>query len=248
MQTNSPVNYIHFQSIDSTNTWAKNNATILDPSQITCITACEQTQGRGRFQRKWISPKNVNLYATYYFCIPLKSSFLPNIGQVLSISCAKLLEYLGFSPELKWPNDILIEKKKIAGILCETMQTDNLLSIILGIGLNINMENETMHEIDQPVNSLKAISQKHWSIEEILHKLTNYFLTDLHVLKSQGFQSFQTYYEAHLAFKNTYVTFQDGNRLLSGICTGLSKNGNLILLSSSGEKIEVSAGSMLSSL
>ncbi len=249
MKKNKHINYIHFQCIESTSTWAKENAPILDPHQMTCVIAQEQTAGRGRFQRKWISPRGVNLYATYYFCVPSKSSFIPNLGQLLCISCCKLLKSLGFSPLIKWPNDILLEGKKVAGILCETSQvetleTEGLLSIILGIGLNVNMENETLRDIDQSATSLKMLSEQEWSIEQLLHQLSDHFLEDLETLQSQGFAPFCSSYEEVLAFKGTSLTLKDGNRLLTGTCQGVSKNGNLILLAESGENIEVCAGSI----
>jgi len=117
MQPFKSISYIHFDTIDSTNTWAKNNAKTLDPDQITCITALEQTAGRGRWLRKWISPKGQNIYATIYFCLSKNCKQLSNVGQILSLSCAKVLKSKGFLPQIKWPNDLLLEKKKVAGVL-----------------------------------------------------------------------------------------------------------------------------------
>ena len=246
MKKSKQINYIHFQSIDSTNTWAKNNARILDPEQITCITAQEQTGGRGSFQKKWVSPKGVNLYCSFYFSIPANSSYIQNLGQILAISCCKTLETFKFSPHVKWPNDILLDQKKVAGILCETVQRQSSLGIILGIGLNINMTDKNLSEISQPATSLKLLSNQEWDIEKIQQQLNSYFVEDLNTLKSQGFQPFRSFYEDHLAFKGTKIRIQDGSRILTGICQGISPNGNLILLSDSGEIIEAFAGSMIS--
>ena len=251
MKKNKHVNYIHFHSIGSTNTWAKENAAILDPHQITCITAQEQTAGRGRFQRKWISPKGLNLCATFYFCVPLKSSFISNLGQILCLSCSSMLKSFGFSPSIKWPNDILLNGKKVAGILCETTQVETLgeeelLGVALGIGININTDDETLNAIDQPATSLKQISHQEWSIEKLLHKLSSYFVEDLDTLRSRGFGPFASTYDELLAFKGKHVSIQDGTRLLTGVCHSVSKHGNLVLLSDTGEKIEAFAGSMIS--
>lgn len=244
MKNYKHINYIHFQTIDSTNTWAKNNASILDPDQITCITAYEQTAGRGRFQRKWISPKGVNLYCSFFLCIPEKSSFIPNLGQLLCISCCKVLINLGFAPKLKWPNDVLLENKKMAGILCETVQLQDSLGVVLGIGININMDAESMAAIDQPVTSLKVASQKEWPLEKILKNLCAQFLEDFSLLEKERFQPFVSFYESHLAFKGQEITVLDGSREITGICEGISKEGNL-KLSRGKEIIEVHAGSMI---
>ncbi len=241
------INYIRFQSIDSTNTWAKQHAALLDPHQITCITAQEQTAGRGRFQRKWISPKGVNLYVTYFFCVPTTCIFLPNLGQLLSISCSKLLENLGFVPQIKWPNDVLVEGKKIAGILCETVLLQDRLAVASGIGININMDMDTAAAIDQPATSLQVLSGQEWSLDEILYKLSKYLLEDLNTLQKKGFVSFRSYYEKHLAFKGQNIMVQDGDRIIRGLCHAISPQGNLIMISPAGEQVEIYAGSVISS-
>lgn len=220
---------------------------MLDPNQVTCVTTQEQTSGRGYFQRKWVSPKDVNLYATYYFSVPQYSFYIPNLGQILGISCCKVLKELGFSPQFKWPNDVLIGMRKIAGILCETTPIGDSLGIILGIGLNINMTEDTLTTIDQPATSLKIISGQDWEIKKVLDKLSNSFLENLGILQSQGFEPFAPFCDEFLALKGQFITFQDGNRLLSGICHTLSKSGALVLISESGEKFEVIAGTMISS-
>src|SRR5579872_1736709 len=97
---------IHLDSIDSTNTYAKQRAKEFAPDQITCITAEEQTAGRGRFQRKWISPRGVNLYATFYFRLPVNSLHLTSLSQVMAFSFAAVLLKEELHPKIKWPNDI----------------------------------------------------------------------------------------------------------------------------------------------
>jgi BirA family biotin operon repressor/biotin-[acetyl-CoA-carboxylase] ligase len=245
MPKNKRVNYIHFQCIDSTNTWAKNNSSILDPGQITCITASEQTAGRGRFERKWVSPKGVNLYATFYFCILETSSFLPNLAQVISLSTVRMLSQLGFSPQIKWPNDILLSKKKVAGVLCEAIPQKGSIGIALGIGINVNMEDQMLKEIDQPATSLWQVSRQYWSVDKILKELVDYFVKDLRTLESQGFSPFVPYYEGRLAHKGELIRVKDGDRVIEGICKGIAKNGHLILLLPDGEKKEIAAGFLL---
>ena len=218
---------------------------MLDPEQITCITASEQTAGRGRFHKTWVSPKGVNLYTTFYFCVPKEKTFIPNLGQILSISCAKLLKHLGFSPQIKWPNDLLLQGKKVAGILCETIQKEESLGIALGIGININMNSYHMSGIDQPVTSLLRMSHQYWGIDKILKDLIAYFLDDLHTLETQGFAPFVPYYEGHLAFKEQSITVKDGLQTFQGTCKGVTKNGNLILLLPCGTKQEILAGVLI---
>lgn len=239
---NKKINYIHFESIPSTNTWVKENAPVLDPQKVTCITAQEQTAGRGQFSRKWFSPKGLNIYATLFFCLAKDFSFLQNISQIASISFCKVLQTLGFSPQIKWPNDLLLEENKTAGILSETIQMPDCIGIALGIGCNVNMPKELTDKIDQKATSLMQISGKTWALDDILQLFLEQFLIDLSTLELEGFEGFQSYYNSLLAFKGNTITIKDGNRSFQGICKGASKTGKLILLLPSGKEIEIYSG------
>ncbi len=244
----SKIQYIHFDSIDSTNAWAKSNAHTLDPDRLTCVTAQEQTAGKGRWHRHWLSPKGLNIYASLFFCIPEYTSYLGNIGQILAFSCAVTLQQKGFAPKLKWPNDILIEGKKVAGILCETVCLTGRLGIILGIGINVNMTQELLETIDQPATSLAQLSGHTWSIEQIFDPLLQQFQQDLETLTTQGFAVFQKPFEALLAFKGQQVSFTDGQERFEGICRSVTADGRLQLQLPSGALTTLSAGEITTRL
>ncbi|MES2199136.1 MAG: biotin--[acetyl-CoA-carboxylase] ligase [Chlamydiota bacterium] len=236
------INYIHFTSIPSTSSWTKEHSSLLDPHKLTCITAEEQTAGRGTFSKKWISPKGLNIYATLYFTLPKGYPFLQNLGQLLSISCCKCVEKMEFHPQIKWPNDLLLEGKKFAGILCEATSCKEETGIALGLGLNVNMPTEMTKKIDQPATSLMEISQKIWNTEELLHKILTTFLEDLDTLSSKGFAAFSLYYNNHIAFKGQSLQIKDGIASRTGICKGISPEGSLLLTLPSGEEIKISSG------
>lgn len=234
--------YIHFDTIDSTNTWAKKHAHSLDPDQLTCITALEQTAGRGRFFRKWISPKGENIYATLYFQIPKGWPYLVNLSQVLSLSCISVLKKKEFQPQVKWPNDILLEGKKVAGILCETISADDHTGVILGIGINVNMSNEMLNAIDQPATSLSQLTGRIWTLEQILEPLLKQFLNDLQTLEEKGFAPFHSLYEELLAYKGEVISCSDGIQTIKGICHSVNPDGRLNLLLPDGTLKTLSAG------
>ncbi|MES2345534.1 MAG: biotin--[acetyl-CoA-carboxylase] ligase [Chlamydiota bacterium] len=242
MERFKSIYYIHFDSIDSTNTWAKHHAHELDRQQLTCITAMEQTAGRGRWNRKWISPKNQNIYATLYFCLPRSCTYIHNLGQILSLSCATVLKKKGFSPEIKWPNDLLLSGKKIAGILTELVVFNDYFGIVLGIGINTNMTQELLETIDQPATSLAQLSGQTWTIEQILEPLLQQFIKDLAELVDQGFKPFQTTYQDLLAYKGKIISSHDGLKHISGTCLSVNDEGRLNLLLPSGEILELTAG------
>lgn len=236
------INYIQFSSLPSTNTWVKEHASMLDSRKLTCVVAEEQTAGRGTFSKKWFSPKGLNIYATLYFTVPKNYSYLQNIGQLLSISCCKHLETLGFHPQIKWPNDLLIDGKKFAGILCETTSFSEEIGVILGMGLNVNMPFDLLTKVDQPATSLMELTQKTWDLEEILQSVMQTFLEDFDTLSSKGFAAFTSYYNERLSFKGEMINIKDGIIHRTGICKGISTEGSLYLTLPSGEDIKISSG------
>jgi BirA family transcriptional regulator, biotin operon repressor / biotin---[acetyl-CoA-carboxylase] ligase len=238
------IYYIHFDTIDSTNTWTKKNAATLDPDQLTCVTALEQTAGRGRFFRKWLSPKGENIYATLFFCLPRACPHVINLGQILSLSCIDVLKKKGFSPQVKWPNDILLDGKKVAGILCETVSFEEQVGIVLGIGINVNMSQELLETIDQPATSLAQLSGQTWALEQILEPVLNQFLKDLDTLQTNGFEPFRLNYEKLLAYRGKTISCNDGLKMIKGICHSINSEGRLNLLLPDGQVATLSAGEL----
>lgn len=236
------INYIHFESLESTNRWAKEHAATLDFEKITCITASEQTAGRGRFSRKWFSPSGQNIYASYVFTVPPGSSYLSNLGQILIYSCAMALKEKGFETKIKWPNDLLIQKRKVAGVLSETFPLNGETVVILGIGLNVNMQKEFLRRIDQPATSLAHISKREWDLQELLTSLSSHFVQNLIRLKAEGFSYFQAPFEKLLAYKNESISCNIGVKTLQGICHRITENGYLEVILPTGEKTLVAAG------
>lgn len=220
---------IHFDTIDSTQNWAKANSAKCDPNKITCITADEQTGGRGRFQRAWQSPKGQNLYVTFVFRLPINTLHLISIGQVLAVSVAKLLIRENLLPKIKWPNDILLSGKKMAGILCETSYGKDHVEIFLGIGINVNMDKETLSKIDQPATSLKNETGKEWDHIQLLENVKKCFGKDLELFKKEGFTPFHSPFENLMAYKGEEIKAFDGKQEWTGICHSLTNDGQLNL-------------------
>lgn len=235
------IDFIHFDKIDSTNTWVKKNGHTLDPNGISCITALEQTAGRGRFSRKWLSPRG-DIYATLFFTIPQGCPYLSNLGQILAYACACVLKEKGFEAEIKWPNDLLIVGKKVAGVLCETFSLNDRTGIALGIGINVNMSDDLLKTIDQPAISLAQLSVQTWNLEQLLTPLLEQFLKDLEQLQKHGFAPFQSKFQNFLAFKEQEISCNDGTHIIKGICKGITKDGKLELALPNGKSAFLNAG------
>ena len=132
------------------------------------------------------SPQRGQHLCLDHFCLPRNSSYLSNLGQLLSISCATILKKKGFSPQIKWPNDILLSGQKVAGILTEAVTFEDRVGIVLGIGLNVNMSKELLKSIDQPATSLAQLGGQTWVVEQILEALLKQFLKDLMFYKAKA--------------------------------------------------------------
>lgn len=236
----------HFDTIDSTNTWAKSHATEFNRHAMTLVTASEQTAGRGRFKRRWESPNGLNIYATFCFFMEKHRDAIKNLPQVLSISACKVISKLGFSPHLKWPNDVLISGKKTAGLLCETTPLSEDLCVILGIGLNVNMPLEILQEIDRPATSLFAEDGVLRDVEEVTLLLQKAFIEDLECFFEVGFLPFLDLYKRYMVHqKGDLIRFHDNRIVWTGYFHGLNEDGSLNLELEDGKLKTFHAGEIL---
>lgn len=233
---------IHLDSIDSTNTYAKENCHQFETGVITRITADEQSHGRGRFKRTWVSPKGMNIYLTYFFTLKKNPMEVNNLAQILCLSIAKLLSHEGLSPQIKWPNDVLINKKKISGILCETIDLDEEFGVVLGTGINVNMPQELLEQIDQPATSLLAETGKEHDRTSLIEALDKHFLNDFSLYKQEGFKPFYMSYDALLTHKGMPITLSQNGKTLSGTLHSLNPDGRINLLLPNGEIQTISSG------
>lgn len=239
------VDFIQLETVPSTNTWAKENASRFNPAHLTCITAQEQTAGRGRQDKKWVSPKNANLYVTLFFLISENAPYISNLGQIMALSCAELLLDLKVPVQIKWPNDLLIHKKKMGGVLTETFSYKNSVGVALGLGLNINMPETILESIDQPATSLHLILQKHIEPSSLLQPLLNLFISHLAKLQQEGFAPFQQRFLQLLAYKGETIAVHLPQKKIQGTLDTINPEGCLKLRLPSGEFMTLSAGEIL---
>jgi BirA family biotin operon repressor/biotin-[acetyl-CoA-carboxylase] ligase len=239
------IDFINLETVSSTNTWAKENAPQFNPGHLTCITALEQTAGRGRQEKKWISPKASNLYTTVYFTVPENATYLPNLGQIMALACAKILISLHVPTQIKWPNDILVHTKKIGGVLTETIPHKKSIAVIIGLGLNVNMPETILQTIDKPATSLHLALHKNLDPSTLLHPLIKLFILHLTQLQLQGFAPFQKQFNDLLAYKGQPITVHLPTKKIEGICDTITPDGCLKLLLPSGKSLTLSTGEIL---
>ena len=133
------------------------------------VAADEQTAGRGRLGRRWLAPPGTSLLCSLQLRPTVASERLPELTGVASRACADAIAALtGLEPELKFPNDVLVGGRKVAGILAEAREE----RVVLGIGVNVNVPAEELpQEVDRPATSLLAETGREVDRAELLAEL-----------------------------------------------------------------------------
>lgn len=149
-----PVRLRWFEHLTSTNDWAKTHVEEWLLDGITEVRADAQSRGRGQYGRTWFSPAGCNLYVSLCFWTTLSLHQLGQIPIAMAEVIVRTLQTYGLSPQIKPPNDVLVDSKKIAGILCETIEHGGQRGVVCGYGLNINMPPELLQQVDQSATSL----------------------------------------------------------------------------------------------
>lgn len=222
----------HFSNIDSTNSYAKRQIETFSSHQTSLITADEQSAGRGRFSRQWISPSQGNFYGTFVFFRGLdflQAGHIRHLPLLLATTTVTLLHEQGIRAVIKWPNDLLLNERKFGGILCESTLTSKGLAIILGMGINLNMEAKALAGIDQPATSIKEESGSQWNLQAFTQTLFTAFEKDLLYFFEESFAPFFDTFERYsLPFLcGRELTVRDGQELWKGHFDSLNPDGSL---------------------
>lgn len=210
--------------IDSTNNFAAN----LIEEQLcrngALILADTQTAGKGQRGSLWESEPGKNLLCSYvYFPDNLSVDFLQELNMCLSISLIKCLNYFEIDAEIKWPNDILVDGKKISGILIENnVRAGKVKSMIFGIGLNINQQSF----LNLRATSMALIRGAEFSIDEVSLQLTKEFN---HWISFVGgdHQALKLVYLNQLYGLNAIHRFQSQSQEFEGVIVGVNDFGDL---------------------
>lgn len=228
------IKKIHLTTVDSTQTHTKKFFPSIAANELLCIDAELQTGGKATHQRQWHSPKG-GLYFTV--CFSLKKDFphLANLSQVMALSVLEVLASIGFTAFCKWPNDLVLHQKKVAGILTE-VQTDQEKSMVyIGVGLNVNVKADELEPIDQEATSLYVQSKREWNIQELLDLILRQFHANLSLLETEGYKPFIPLYEKHLLHLHEEVVLVRNEIPLAGVITHIASDGRPVFKSSDGE-------------
>jgi BirA family biotin operon repressor/biotin-[acetyl-CoA-carboxylase] ligase len=166
---------MYFQSLDSTNNKAKELANQLEDGSI--IISEEQTAGKGRLGRNWVSPKYKGIWMSILLKPDVEPMNVPKVTQIGAAAVIKTLEELNIKAQVKWPNDIVLNNKKLCGILTEMSGELNLVNyVIMGIGINVNIdEDDFPQEVKAIATSLKFELGKYITRKNLVINLLNNF-------------------------------------------------------------------------
>lgn len=210
-----------FRTLPSTNTYLLNLAKNPLPSGFICL-AEEQTDGRGRQGKNWYSPSTKNIYCSIFWNLPENITDFSNLSLVIGIIVCKALERIGVQTDLKlkWPNDIFIQGRKLAGILIETAPRR---AVVIGIGLNVN-ENAGEKSI-----CLTEILEHEVSRNKIVGIILDEIVKNFPMYLEMGFAYFYAAYRHYDLLTGKFVLIRSNKEEIPGIAEGITKQGELIL-------------------
>lgn len=198
------------------------------------LTTENQTKGKGQSGNKWISEPGQNLTLSIFINnrIPNNKLFYLNIISALAIH--KTLDDIKISSKIKWPNDIIVNHKKIAGILVENqIQGSQSIHTIVGIGLNVNQKG-----FEEAINATSIINELNidFDKEEILSQLYQYLDFYLNLLVDNNYKTLEHLYLKQLYKVNETNHFEDSTGVFQGEIIGITENGLLNIQLSNGKR------------
>jgi len=234
---------IHRDLVDSTNIVAFKLA-LAGEEEGTCVIAESQNKGKGRLGRKWCSPMEKNIYLSVIVRPSIHPSAVSPITFLSSLAVYDTIEELtGEKPVLKWPNDVLMHGKKLCGTLLElSTEADMVRFVVIGIGLNVNMDvDEIDEEIRQKASSLSMETKKVYEraplCGKLLSNLERYYLQ----FRKKGEEEIVRTWEERAAIKGKYMEINQMGELYKGVCEGIDRDG-AILLNIDGKTKKIIAG------
>jgi len=233
-----------FASLDSTNLFLKTHITGYPDYAV--IVAENQHGGRGRFDRKWQTVAGRSL--AFSVKLPLEKipqKYWSNITQVMALSVSSMIEEIGLTPQIRWPNDVLVGGVKICGILAETLSMEAGSWLILGVGLNVNEEKRHFTGLDREATSLHIQTGNTFNIDDILKKLLLIFREHYERFREVGFSGLVGMISERLYKPEGLVQVIQGNETFMGKISGITEQGT-ILIETPEKLVEVVSGEITS--
>ena len=208
--------------------------------------AKSQINGRGRLSREWISKKNDGIYMSVLFNTNFKTDNIPFLSVIAGLSvCKAINNFTDNKFFIKWPNDIIINNKKVCGILLESkIYSSNLSSIILGIGINMNNKYFDKN-IESKATSIFLETGKNIEFKEIISSVLNYFSFYYNNFLISGRNRIKEEYVNLCASLNRNVSIIKENSIIDAFSVDVDSFGNLVVITENKEKLKINSGEVI---
>ena len=238
-QIKGQLNGLHiYQSLDSTNKAANQLVEAqADTASGAVILSEYQTMGRGRRGKNWVSPFAANLYLSMVWDFDQGASALQGLSLAIGVAVSRALKQLQVGGvQLKWPNDIYIDNKKLGGILLEMVgDPAGQCTVIIGIGINHSMPEQSGENIDQAWTDLAAVTTQAISRNRLAAYIINHCFDILSDYQQKGFACYQQEWQEIDAFQGAQAVVSTVNQSTVGMPVGVDEFGALKMKLANGE-------------
>jgi BirA family transcriptional regulator, biotin operon repressor / biotin---[acetyl-CoA-carboxylase] ligase len=237
----------YFAELPSTNDYARGLAES-GAGEGEVVIAEAQSQGRGRLGRRWESPPCANLYLSVILRPTLPPAHAPQITLMAAVALAETVASLiQQAPTIKWPNDILVEGQKLAGVLTEAAcGMERIEYVILGIGINVNYDIDSMPaEIRHRATSMAHLMRAEVDRKNVLLRLIQALDRCYGDLEEAGFEALRPRWESYFGLRGQRVRVESPDAVLTGRARGIGRDGALILEDEQGTLLRVYAGDVI---
>lgn len=200
------------------------------------LIAENQTSGRGRLCRTWVAPAG-NMNLSLGIKLPMNTAKIYQVNLVAACSLHKaVIEFTGLPVQIKWPNDLVLNHLKIAGILSESLFEHS--AIVIGVGVNLNsLCSDFPTELRAKVTTVRQETAVWIDQQGFLEGFLDFFAKDFSSYLQQGFKSFEDKINTVLAWRNQQVRVQESDEVMyEGVLLGLDSDGFLLVGTATGTK------------
>ena len=189
-----------------------------------------QTRGRGRNGRSWRSPRSANIYMSLAWQFNMSVAELQTLSLAVGVVVVELMNAYGVDASLKWPNDVLVKGKKLAGILLEShIKTSGTINLVIGVGLNVSMTGSAAGAIDQPWTDMACEVRAPQTVDRsrVAGELLAAVMSLCSNYQKSGFEPYRKKWLDHDICVGSEVSIVADKVVYNGLCTGLDSQGAL---------------------
>ena len=229
---------IYYDSVTSTNEVARQEAR-LGAAEGTVLIADEQTAGKGRIKRAWLSPEGSIALSIVLYPSMVNLSYLIMLASLAVVHSIEAVT--GLKPQIKWPNDVLVNDKKVCGILIENSVRGHIVDYaIVGIGVNVNIEITEFPEILATATSLSDELGRNLSRLEIIRRLL-VEMEELYLALQAGKSIYEEWRDSLMTLGRR-VRVKSGKTVYEGVAESVARDGSLLLRHLNGDLSKIVAG------